>query len=69
MPKVYVQSALRRIEQTIPPGAARVQALSQLGQRLVVAMTETTDQRERYRLRGMQQRVMRLAEDERRAAP
>jgi len=69
MPRLHVQNELRRIEQTTPPGAERVQALTALGEQLVKAMVETTDPRERYRLRGMQHHVMRLAEDERRAAP
>jgi hypothetical protein len=61
-----VQSELRQIEQTTAPGAPRVQALTQLGSRLVAAMTETDDLGGRYRLRVMQQHVMRLAADERR---
>ena len=65
MPRIYVQTELRRIEQTIPPGDVRVQALTALGQRLATAMIETNDMSERYRLRIMQHHVMRLADDER----
>jgi hypothetical protein len=65
MPRIHVQSELRRIEQTMPPGAVRMQALTQLGNRLAVAMTETSDLGERYRLRVMQHHVLRLANDER----
>ena len=67
MPKIFVQSAIRQIEQSTPPGAARAQALEQLGNRLALAMTETKDPHERYRLRGLQHHVLRLAEDARRA--
>jgi hypothetical protein len=59
-----LESELRQIVQTVPAGALRAQALRQLGDRLVVAMTETSDLGERYRLRVMQQHVMRLADDE-----
>ena len=65
MPKIYIQSELRRIEQTIPPGTARQHALTELGERLVAAMTESSDLRERYRLRILHQHVMRRAHDER----
>jgi hypothetical protein len=65
---ISVQSEIRRIEQTTQPGASRAHALEQLSDRLVVAMTETSDPSERYRLRIMQHHVMRRAADERRAA-
>ena len=64
MPKIYIQSELRRIEQTIPPGTARQHALTELGERLVAAMTESSDLLERYRLRILYQHVMRRAADE-----
>jgi len=41
-----------------------VQALTQLGERLVQAMTESSDLLERYRLRILYQHVMRRAADE-----
>ena len=65
MPTIYVQSELRRIAETIPPGPARTQALTQLGERLVAAVTEATDPLERHRLRILHQHVMRRATDER----
>jgi hypothetical protein len=65
MPRIHVQSELRRIEQTLPPGELRVQALTALGEQLATAMTETDDLGERYRLRVMQHHVLRLANDER----
>ena len=61
---LYVQSELRRIAETIPPGPERVQALTQLSERLVQAMTESSDLLERYRLRILYQHVMRRAADE-----
>jgi hypothetical protein len=66
---IYVQSEIRRIEQTTLPGEARAQALTQLGNRLVAAMGQTEDLREQYKLRVMNNHVMRMAEDERRATP
>ena len=68
MAAIHVQSEIRQIEQTTTPGEARVQALEQLGDRLVVAMTETDDLGERYRLRVMNNHVMRMANDERHIA-
>jgi hypothetical protein len=65
MPTIHVQSELRRIAQMTAPGAERVQALTQLGERLALAMTETSDVLERYRLRILHQHVMRRAHDER----
>jgi hypothetical protein len=61
---LYVQSELRRIAETIPPGPERVQALTQLSERLVQAMTESSDPLERSRLRILHQHVLRRAADE-----
>ena len=69
MARIFVQSELRRIEQTLPPGTARQHALTELGERLVVAMTATTDLAERYRLRVMHNHVMRRAHDETQGTP
>jgi hypothetical protein len=66
---LYVQSEIRHIEQTTPPGAVRAQALTHLSDRLVVAMTATEDFAERYRLRVMNNHIMRMIADEREAAP
>jgi hypothetical protein len=63
---IYVQSEIRRIEQTTPPGEARVQALTALGQRLVEAMAETSDRSERYRYGVMYRHLQRLTADEER---
>jgi len=61
---LYVQSELRRIAETLPPGPGRVQALTHLGERLVAAMTEATDPLECSRLRILHTHVMRCAADE-----
>jgi hypothetical protein len=66
--KIHVQSELRRIEQTTPPGAARVQALTELGNRLVAAMEATSDLGERYRYGVMYRHLQRLAADAERGA-
>ena len=68
MPRIHVQSELRRIAQTTQPGEGRVQALAQLGERLVAALTEATDPLECSRLRILHTHVMRRAADERHTA-
>jgi hypothetical protein len=65
VPKIHVQSELRRIAETIPPGSERVQALTALGERLMAALTETSDVLERHRLQILHTHVMRRANDER----
>jgi hypothetical protein len=66
---LYVQSEIRRIEQSTAPGEGRAQALTALGERLVQAMAATEDYSERHRLRVLHTHVMRRAADERETTP